>query len=105
MFDLMSMMQDMQEKVKSAQNNLANIIVQAEVENDAIIVQASANKVITNISINPNTIKNCEPEQLEDLILVAINRVLEKATQAAEAEMANATGGILPPDFDINALL
>ncbi len=80
--DLLGNFEAQQEQM---QQQLASISVNAEAGDGAIHVTANANRTITNIQIDPSKLDLSDTEQLEDLMMVAINRVLEAAA-AKEAE-------------------
>ena len=65
--------------------------------NDAVIVTANANKEILNIHIDHNKITLNDVEELEDLILIAVNRVLEKAGIEQEKASKSLMNEMLPP--------
>jgi hypothetical protein len=48
------------------------------------------------LSIADELLKNQDKTELEDLLIVAINKTLEKARQTQEAEMAKVAQGMLP---------
>ena len=80
-------MGNMQAQQEQMQAELEKITVSADAGDGAIKVDATANRVITNISIDPEKLDLNDHEELEDLLLTAINRVLERA-QAEEAKHA-----------------
>ena len=84
-----------QQKAEEVKKRLENISVSAEVENGAIKVSATASKTITFIEINPNFITENGVEGLEDLLVVAINKVLVQADNVSQAEMAAVTQQML----------
>lgn len=65
-------------------------------EKQGVRVSANANKVITEIKISPELVKDGNAEQIEDLLLVAISDALNQAHQVSEAEMKAMMSGILP---------
>ncbi len=76
---------------------LAEITVEAEVGDGAIVIKANANREILDISINKEKLDWDDTEQLQDLLLTAINRVLEKATIKEQAEANKMIQDLLPP--------
>jgi nucleoid-associated protein EbfC len=93
--DMMGKLQEMKQKMDETKNRLKDISVSAEAANGAIKVIASGNKQIKNIEINHSLIT--EKEELEELLVVAINRALEKAEKVYETEMVGVAGGMIPP--------
>ena len=90
----------MEEQQKALREKLATISVDAEAGDGAIKVIANATREITNIKIDPSIIDPEDPEQLEDLLLVAINRALEKAATREAVESQKLISDMLPPGMD-----
>lgn len=86
-------MEEMQKEMKA---KLAAIQLNAEAGDGAVVVTANANREITNISINPDKLDDGDTEQLEDLLMVAINRVLEQAASREQEEAQGMLKNILP---------
>ena len=84
-------------KQKAIKEKLATITVDAEAGDGLIKVTANANKEILNISINQEIVDPEDTEQLEDLLLVAINRAIELATEKEQSETQNLIKDMLPP--------
>lgn len=97
MFGLENMFGDMEAQQKAMREKLAEFIVEAEAGDGAIKITANANREITNISINPDFVKSAEAEELEDLLLVAINRALQSAQEKEAAETQQLVQNMLPP--------
>lgn len=92
-----NLMGNMEEQQAAMQEKLAGILVEAEAGDGAIKVQASADKQITNISIDETKMDLTDKEELEDLLLVAINRALELAEEKAGVETQSLLKDMLPP--------
>lgn len=97
MFGLENMFGDMEAQQKAMREKLAEVIVEAEAGDGAIKVSANANREITNISVDPDWLKGAEAEELEDLLLVAINRALQSAQEKEAAETQQLLQNMLPP--------
>ncbi len=91
------LMGDMQEKQKAMKEKLASITVDAEAGNGAVKITANANKEILNISIDQDVLETGELEELEDLLLIAINEVLAKAMEKEQVETQKMLKDMLPP--------
>ncbi len=89
---------NMQEKQAEMQKKLAEIIFEMEAGDGAVKVTANAARQITDIKINPN-FKFEEYEELEDLMLTAINRAIAKASEIEQAEAQKMLSEMLPPGF------
>lgn len=86
----------MQEKQAEMQKKLAEIKVEAEAGDGVVKVTASANRQINDIKINPE-FKYDDIEELEDLILIAVNRALGKAAEIEQQEAQKMLSEMLPP--------
>jgi len=87
-----------EEKQKELKKLLADIKIDEYAGDDnAIHVTANANREIVNISIDKEKIDLSDSEQLEDLLLITINRALEKAADAEASETQRLMQDMLPP--------
>ncbi|MEM8584487.1 MAG: YbaB/EbfC family nucleoid-associated protein [Bacteroidota bacterium] len=91
--DLMNQMQEMQAEMR---RKLAEATFTGEAQDGAIQVSCDGTRQVTNISIDAEKIDLSDPEALEDLLLVAVNRALEQAA-AFEAEQGQAAMGNMLP--------
>lgn len=82
----MNQMNQMQEQM---QKQLAAQTFEAEAGGGAVKVTCDGTRNIQNVSIDPEQVDPTDLEGLEDLLVVAINRALEKAA-AFEAEQGSA---------------
>lgn len=92
MFDKLFEAQKQAEEIKS---RLDTITVSGEMEGGKIRVTASANKEVKEISVEEEFFKNCDREELEELLVVAINKALTQAESISQAEMKAATQNML----------
>ncbi len=84
-----------QQKADEIKKRLDTIFVVGEVEGAAIRVTATANKVITAVEIRDDFYKQADKEELEELLLTAINKALTQAEQVSATEMQAATKDML----------
>jgi len=92
MFDKLMAAQGMAAEIKK---RLDTISVYGEVEGGAIKVTATANKAITGIEIGEEFFKEAGREELEELLLTAVNKALAQADEVSAAEMQSATRNML----------
>ncbi len=92
MFDKLMAAQKQAEEIKK---RLDTISVFGEVEGGAIKVTATANKAITAIEIEEGFYSNADREELEELLLTAVNKALAQADQVSASEMQAATQSML----------
>jgi len=87
-------MEEMQQQMKA---KLAEITVEGEAGDGAIKVTSNAARQILNVSINKDLLDWEDQEQVEDLLMVAVNRALELAAEKEAAETQNMLKDMLPP--------
>ncbi len=92
MFDKLMAAQGMAAEIKK---RLDTISVFGEVEGGAIKVTSTGNKVITAIEIDEEFYKQADREELEELLLTAVNKALTQADQVSASEMQAATKDML----------
>ncbi|NCD69438.1 YbaB/EbfC family nucleoid-associated protein [Mucilaginibacter agri] len=80
-----------QQKAGEAKKRLDAITVTGTAEGGKITVTANANKVIQSISIDDEFFKEADREEIEELMLVALNKALEQADNISQSEMAAMT--------------
>lgn len=88
---------NMEERQKALKEQLSQIKVESEAADGAIKVEATATREITNISIDPEFLKSSDAEEIEDMLLVAINRTLELAAEKEATETQRLIQDMLPP--------
>ena len=91
--DLMGNMQQQQENMAA---KLDEIIVEAEAGGGAVKIKATASRKILNISIDKEKLDWDDMEMVEDLVLTAINNVIEKASIKEAAESQKLMSQMLP---------
>lgn len=90
----MGKLQAAQQKMEEVKTRLDGITVVGEAQGVKVVV--NGNKVITNVDIPQMIIDDGDKEQIEDLLVLALNRGLESADNVAQAENASAMKGVLP---------
>ncbi len=96
MFDMFNKLREAQKLMDESKARLENIYVEADAENGKVIVTANGNKKIKQISINEVLIKEGDKEKIEELVVLAVNKAIEKADKIFESEMKGMTKGIFP---------
>jgi DNA-binding YbaB/EbfC family protein len=92
--NMMEKLQQMQQKVEESKARLENITVSGEAGGNLILVEVNGNRKVKKISIHAE-LSDMDKEDLEDLLIVAINRALEQANSVHEQEMASSAGSLL----------
>ena len=91
---LLGQMQQMQEQMAKAQEELAQQTVEATAGGGMVTVKASGALEITEIKIDPKAIDPDDPELLEDLVLAAVNEALRSAQNLMQSKLGGALGGL-----------
>jgi DNA-binding YbaB/EbfC family protein len=95
----MQQAQKMQENMKRAQEELANIEVTGSAGGGMVSVTMNGRHEARRVKIDKALVGD-DIEMLEDLIVAATNDAVNKVGEAAGARMAQVTGGMnLPPGF------
>lgn len=88
---------NMEGKQAEMKKRLADEVVEAEVEGGSIVVKANANREILDITIDTDKIDLGDKEQLEDLLVIAVNQALEIAAEREAAEAQKMISDMMPP--------
>ena len=102
--DLMGMMgslQEAQKKVEETKQRLNTVLVDEQSADGLLKVTVNANRVIRSLEISDELFE--DKEQLEDYLILTLNKVLEKAGAINEAELAAAAKDGMPniPGMDL----
>ncbi|MDB4902080.1 MAG: hypothetical protein JWQ63_1361 [Mucilaginibacter sp.] len=80
-----------QQKAGEIKTRLEAISVTGTAEGGKITVNANGNKVIKSITIDNDFLKEADKEQLEELLVIALNKAMEQADNVSQTEMAAMT--------------
>ncbi len=94
MSKLLKQAQEVQKKIEEAQNELSQLIIEAESGGGLISVKVNGKQEILTLNISKEAMKE-DREMLEDLIVSAINKALSKAQNDSQEKMNNVTGGMM----------
>ena len=92
--DLMGKMKEAQAQMDELKQRLDGITVKGDAQ--GVAVYMTANKEVKDVKIDQSLIQEGDQEQIQDLVLMAINRALKSADNVAQSEGASAMKGILP---------
>ncbi len=76
------------QKAEDLKKRLDGITVSGSAEGGKISVTATANKVVQSITIDEEFLNSADKEELEELLIVAINKTMEQAENIHQSEMA-----------------
>jgi nucleoid-associated protein EbfC len=91
---MLQQVQQMQEEMAKAQDELANEIVEASVGGGMVKVKASGAGEIVEIAISPEVIDPEDPEGLADLVLAGVNQALKNSQDLMQSKLGGAMGGL-----------
>jgi hypothetical protein len=94
---LMKQAKKLEKAMSEAKDKLSELSVEADAGGGLVKVLMNGKCEVTRLSIDPKAIDPADPAMLEDLVAAAVNAGVEKARAAADAHMAQATGGIKMP--------
>ncbi|KAA2245083.1 YbaB/EbfC family nucleoid-associated protein [Chitinophaga agrisoli] len=93
--DIFGKLQEAQQKMQEGKERLSHITVDGEAGDGAVKVVVSGNREVQQISVADRLLSPENKEELEDLLITALNRALKNAENAWEAEMKGVAGGML----------
>ncbi len=91
---MLQQVQQMQEQMTKAQDELAHETVEASVGGGMVTVKATGSGEITEIKIAKEAIDPEDPEALEDLVLAGVNEALRNAQDLMQSRLGGALGGL-----------
>ena len=94
---MMKQLQQMQQKMVKAQEDLANESVTATAGGGAVTVEMNGHHEVLAVTLDPDAVDPADVEMLQDMILAAFNEALSKAQAMAEQKMKAVTGGLNIP--------
>ena len=105
MMNMMKQAQNIQKRLKDAQEELNQMEVSGEAANGAVKVICDGKGLFKSIKLSAEAINPDDPssvsedsiEMLEDIITAAISQTTEKASKVMEEKMKSITGGISIP--------
>lgn len=102
--DLMGMMgklKETQEKVAATKKRLDTVLISQNSNDDLVKITLTANREIKSIQLADSLLE--DKEQLEDYLILSLNKAIEKATQVHETEIATVAKEGMPniPGLDM----
>lgn len=93
--DMIKKLQAMQQAVEESKKRLEGIKVSGYADDNKIKVEANGNREITDVIIEKD-LNDYDKEELQDLVLLAVNRAIDQANTVNEQEMAQSAGQFMP---------
>lgn len=97
---MMAKLKEAQQKIEETKKRLNTVLIDGEAGNGAVKVTVTANRLVKNIAISEDL---TDTEEIEDFLVIALNKALEKANTINEAELAAAAKDGMPniPGLDM----
>lgn len=93
-----AMLEEMQRATEASKARLEQTIVSGEAGGGLIRVEMNGNRALQSLQIRAE-LSMLDKEDLEDLLVVALNQALEAANRINESEMAQSAGQLFPQFF------
>ena len=94
MSKLLKQAQEMQTQIEEVQNQLSDMIIDAESGGGMVSVKVNGKQEVLELNIEESALDE-DRELLEDLIISAINKGLSKAQSESQNKMNSVTGGMM----------
>lgn len=96
---LMQQAQEMQEKLKAAQSEVAKLEVTGEAGGGVVKVTMTGRHEVRRVAIDRQTMAD-DPDMVEDLVAAAVNDAVNRVAEQTQSQMSDLTSGMkLPPGF------
>ena len=95
--DLLKQAQEVRDRMKRLQEELGTRTVEGSAGGGMVVAVMNGRQELLDLRIEKEVVDPSGVGMLRDLILAAVNDALARSREAAAAEMAKLTGGILPP--------
>ncbi|WP_166966281.1 YbaB/EbfC family nucleoid-associated protein [Yeosuana marina] len=86
MMNMMGKLKETQKKVEDTKKRLDTVFIDEKSNDGKVKVTLTGNRTIKSIEIDATLLE--DKEQLEDYLILTLNKAIEKATQVNEAELA-----------------
>ncbi|ASO07918.1 hypothetical protein GQ41_0863 [Arenibacter algicola] len=86
MMGMLGKLKETQEKVKATKERMNTVILDEQSPDQLLKVSITANRTIKSIAIDDSLLQ--DKEQLEDYLILTLNKAIEKATTINETELA-----------------
>ncbi|WP_339660207.1 YbaB/EbfC family nucleoid-associated protein [Croceibacter atlanticus] len=85
MMGMMSKLKEAQQKVEDTKKRLDTVLINEQSSDNLLKVELTANRTIKSIEIDDTLLE--DKEQLEDYLILTLNKAIKKATEINEAEI------------------
>ncbi len=104
--NMMGKMQEMQQKIKEAQENLVHLTADGEAAAGMVKATVNGKRQVVKIEIDEDLVKPEDRVMIQDLIVAAVNNALTKIEAVIQKEMESQTSQFMPniPGFDLGSM-
>ncbi len=95
--NMMKKIQQMQEEMERIQNEVESSSFSASSGGGAVEATVNGKHEVLSVKISPDVIDPEDAEMLEDMIIVAVNEAIRKASEAMDKGIESAKGGLSIP--------
>lgn len=98
---MMGKLQETQAKVEATKKRLNTVLIDEQSNDGQLKITLTANRTIKNIDISDDLLQ--DKEQLEDYLIITLNKAIEKASNVNETELAAVAKDGMPniPGMDL----
>jgi DNA-binding YbaB/EbfC family protein len=86
MMNMMGKLKETQKKVEETKKRLDSVLIDESSNDNKLKITLTANRTIKSIAIDDELLQ--DKEQLEDYLILTLNKAIEKATSINAAELA-----------------
>lgn len=94
MNNLLKQAQKMQKQMEETKQSLAEKTLEMTSGGGAVKIVISGEKIIKELTIDPEVVDPDDVEMLQDLVLTAVNEAIRQADEMYSKEMGKITGGM-----------
>ena len=107
MMGMLGKVKEFQAKMKEAQESLEELTDSAEAGAGMVKVTINGHKKLTSIEIDPDIAKAEDREIMQDLIVAAVNKAMDKIDVQIKEHIQKNTEGMLPniPGLDLSKMM
>lgn len=91
---MLQQLQGLQQEMLEAQEEIAEQTFTATAGGGIVEAVVTGDRKLENLVIDPEVVDPDDVEMLQDLIIAAINKAMEKIDEAAAERMSDVTGGL-----------
>ncbi|UKM63913.1 YbaB/EbfC family nucleoid-associated protein [Flavobacteriaceae bacterium GSB9] len=101
MMNMMGKLKETQQKVEETKKRLDSVLVDETSNDGKLKITLTANRTIKSIEMDDELLE--DKEQLEDYLILTLNKAIEKATKVNEAELGAVAKAGMPniPGMDL----